>query len=200
MSSLVKLACWSNSLLKPHPHLSRFGQQLRSSLIKEYYWYYIAYDDLKDALKTAYETEPTAENPNPKRKSWTEEDERRFVALLESELDKVFTFQKLKSDEIVRRIQASDQEVSDVVSRLDKSDQNGPRRRDAPTDEDFLLLEEDLSDIIADVHDLAKYTQLNYTGFQKIIKKHDVRASLTPRFTLMVSNVDIFSRNKRSGT
>jgi SPX domain protein involved in polyphosphate accumulation len=37
------------------------------------------------------------------------------------------------------------------------------------------LLEEDLSDIIADVHDLAKFTQLNYTGFQKIIKKHDVR-------------------------
>ena len=38
-----------------------------------------------------------------------------------------------------------------------------------------MLLEEDLSDIIADVHDLAKFTQLNYTGFQKIIKKHDVR-------------------------
>lgn len=39
-----------------------------------------------------------------------------------------------------------------------------------------MLLEEDLSDVIADVHDLAKFTQLNYTGFQKIIKKHDVRA------------------------
>lgn len=36
------------------------------------------------------------------------------------------------------------------------------------------MLEEDLSDIIADVHDLAKFVQLNYTGFQKIIKKHDV--------------------------
>jgi len=38
-------------------------------------------------------------------------------------------------------------------------------------------LEADLSDIIADVHDLAKFTQLNYTGFQKIIKKHDVRGA-----------------------
>ena len=45
---------------------------------------------------------------------------------------------------------------------------------DVPTEDDFMLLEEDLSDIIADVHDLAKFTQLNYTGFQKIIKKHDV--------------------------
>ena len=45
---------------------------------------------------------------------------------------------------------------------------------DEPSEAEFLLLEEDLSDIIADVHDLAKFTQLNYTGFQKIIKKHDV--------------------------
>jgi len=37
-----------------------------------------------------------------------------------------------------------------------------------------MLLEVDINDIIADVHDLAKFTQLNYTGFQKIIKKHDV--------------------------
>lgn len=69
-----------------------------------------------------------------------------------------------------------------MIARLDK---RGPRRpsqngssvyeeEDVPTEEDFMLLEEDLSDIIADVHDLAKFTQLNYTGFQKIIKKHDV--------------------------
>lgn len=34
-------------------------------------------------------------------------------------------------------------------------------------------------DSIADVHDLAKFTQLNYTGFQKIIKKHDVCAKIS---------------------
>ena len=48
---------------------------------------------------------------------------------------------------------------------------------DAPTEEEFMMLEEDLSDIIADVHDLAKFVQLNYTGFQKIIKKHDVSSA-----------------------
>lgn len=82
----------------------------------------------------------------------------------------------------MRRIKASEKEVNDVIARLDH---RGPRRpsqngtsgdaeEDVPTEEDFMLLEEDLSDIIADVHDLAKFTQLNYTGFQKIIKKHDV--------------------------
>ena len=56
---------------------------------------------------------------------------------------------------------------------------------ESPSEEDFELLEEDLSDIIADVHDLAKFTQLNYTGFQKIIKKHDVRGPLS--FSIHVS-------------
>ncbi len=160
----------------------RFGQQLRTSLIRDYYYYYIAYDDLKEALKTPFETEPTPENPQPKRRPWTEEDEKAFVTELEGELDKVFTFQRVKSEEIVRRIKASEKEVNEVISRLEahglasSSQNNGGEnvKDDAPTEEDFMLLEEDLSDIIADVHDLAKFTQLNYTGFQKIIKKHDV--------------------------
>ncbi|WFD48501.1 vacuolar transporter chaperone [Malassezia furfur] len=37
----------------------------------------------------------------------------------------------------------------------------------------FLDLEEQLASIIADVHDLALFTKLNYTGFLKIVKKHD---------------------------
>lgn len=158
--------------------LFRFGEQLRSSMIKEFYWHYIAYEDLKDALKTPYVTEPTPANPKPERRPWTEEDEKRFVALLESELDKVYTFQKLKREEIIRRIQASDREVNEVVSRLERSMSDPRRAAERPTDEDFMLLEQDLSDIIADVHDLAKFARLNYTGFQKIIKKHDVSMDL----------------------
>lgn len=147
---------------------------MRSSLIKDWYYYYISYDDLKALLKTDYETAPTADNPNPPRKEWNDDYEKRFWDELEQELDKVFTFQKVKSQEIVRRIKASEKEVNDVIARHNAAQQQGEQaRNDAPEDEDFELLEEDLSDIIADVHDLAKFTQLNYTGFQKIIKKHD---------------------------
>lgn len=156
----------------------RFGEYLRSSMIKEYYPFYIAYDDLKKSLKTDL-VEPASENANHARKEWSEDDETHFVSLLESELEKVFLFQKRKSEEIVERIQDSELEVSDVVSRLDGSietrRQSTRTARPTPTDADFLMLEQVLSDIIADVHDLAKFTQLNYTGFQKIIKKHDVR-------------------------
>lgn len=81
----------------------------------------------------------------------------------------------MKSDDIGRRILTSEKEVFDVIERFQQSDADTQGSYvDPPTEDDFMLLEEDLSDIIADVHDLAKFTQLNYTGFQKIIKKHDV--------------------------
>jgi SPX domain protein involved in polyphosphate accumulation len=120
-------------------------------------FYYIDYDGLKDALR--------------KHRAWDEKAEQEFVEKLEAELDKVYSFTKVKSEEIIRRIGASEKEVNEVVGKADRNE--GPSQ-DSLTEEDFELLEEDLSDIIADVHDLAKFAQLNYTGFQKIIKKHDV--------------------------
>ena len=113
------------------------------------------------------------------------------MRVLETELDKVFTFQKVKSGEIVRRIKVSQKEVEDVIKGLQQRQQEN-----APTEEDFEMLEEDLSDIIADVHDLAKFTQLNYTGFQKIIKKHDVSRWMTGSKGGVLTRGD---RNKRAG-
>ncbi|KAF8247649.1 hypothetical protein K440DRAFT_650455 [Wilcoxina mikolae CBS 423.85] len=59
------------------------------------------------------------------------------------------------------------------------------------------MLEEDLSDIIADVHDLAKFTQLNYSGFQKIIKKHDKQTgwTLRPIFSARLNAKPFFKDN-----
>ena len=107
----------------------------------------------------------------------------------------------------MRRIKASEKEVNDVIGRLDergpKLSQNGnasvtqAREEDVPTEKDFMLLEEDLSDIIADVHDLAKFTQLNYTGFQKIIKKHDKQTEwhLKPVFAARLRAKPFFKDN-----
>ncbi|KAM3066316.1 vacuolar transporter chaperone [Clarireedia jacksonii] len=178
----------------------KFGEQLRSSVIKEYHWYYIAYDELKEKLKTPYVTPPTKDNPNPPRKEWTEENEADFIDLMETELDKVHTKQKLKAIEIGRRIANATAEVNDVISRLDS---RGPERNDGsiesdvPNEEEFMLLEEDLSDIIADVHDLAKFVQLNYTGFQKIIKKHDKQTKwmLKPVFATRLKAKPFFKDN-----
>ncbi|KAF7918082.1 hypothetical protein BELL_0039g00130 [Botrytis elliptica] len=181
---------------QPGTIIMKFGEQLRSSVIKEYQWYYIAYDELKEKLKT-----PSTKNKsNSKGEKWTEANEREFIDLMEAELDKVHTKQKLKAIEISRRIANADREVSEVVGRLDSRGperSNGPVDSDAPTEEEFMLLEEDLSDIIADVHDLAKFVQLNYTGFQKIIKKHDktTKWMLKPVFATRLKAKPFFKDN-----
>lgn len=177
----------------------KFGEQLRSSVIREYQWYYIDYDGLKDDLKNASSQAADSEagpssatngngngkgkdknknKPAKDQKTWSEEDEQRFISKLYNELEKVYTKTKVKQSEIQRRIAVSDKEVKQVVSKVTERGLN----EQGPPEEDFMLLEDDLSDIIADVHDLAKFVQLNYTGFYKIIKKHDVSSgSRAPR-------------------
>ena len=127
------------------------------------------------------------------------------MSQLEGELDKVFTFQKVKAGEIIRRIKGSEKEVNGVISKLSEhglqpGQAGGQAARDVPdlpTEDDFMLLEEDLADIIADVHDLAKFTQLNYTGFQKIIKKHDKQTKwiLKPAFAARLKAKPFFKDN-----
>ena len=127
------------------------------------------------------------------------------MSQLEEELEKVFTFQRVKSGVIIRRIKISEKEVNDVVSglsqKLTQANGNGSSvdldHEGLPSEDDFLLLEEDLSDIIADVHDLAKFTQLNYTGFQKIIKKHDKETQwiLKPVFAARLKAKPFFKDN-----
>ncbi|PHH75094.1 hypothetical protein CDD82_4596 [Ophiocordyceps australis] len=175
---------------QPGTVVMKFGEQLRSSVIREYQWYYIDYNGLKAHLKNA--TGP------PKRglaagKEWTEEDETRFVSKLEEELEKVHTKQQVKAMEISRRIAVSEGEVRQVVNRLAERGLGD----DGPSEEEFLLLEEDLSDIIADVHDLAKFVQLNYTGFYKIIKKHDKMTGwhLRPAFDTRLKAKPFYKEN-----
>ncbi|KAI8988025.1 VTC domain-containing protein [Mycotypha africana] len=128
-----------------------FGYTLRTSLNPEWTCYYVAYDELKIILKKI----------TTHGGIWSEESESLFIERLEAELDKVYTFQRAKLDEIKHRIEQEALEVG----RLCQSD--------FPDEDDFTASEIELGHIIADVHDLAKFVKLNYTGFLKIIKKHD---------------------------
>ncbi|KAJ4341392.1 vacuolar transporter chaperone [Didymella glomerata] len=162
----------------------RFGQQLKQSLNKDWLFYYIDYEELKTALRVHH--------------TWDEKSEQSFVEQLEKELDKVYSFVRVKSEEIIRRIAASEKEVNTAVAKSQEHLQSQQANQDGdPFEEDFELLEEDLSDIIADVHDLAKFTQLNYTGFQKIIKKHDknTRWALKPVFAARLKRKPFFQDN-----
>ena len=74
---------------------------------------------------------------------------------------------RASSDNVHRDVmyQARDDAGSD-----DELDSDGD---EDPLEERFQELEEQLAVVIADVHDLALFTKLNYTGFLKIVKKHD---------------------------
>lgn len=52
----------------------------------------------------------------------------------------------------------------------DESVDHGDERSLDDIQEQFHLLEEEVANLVADVHDLALYTKLNVTGFMKILK------------------------------
>lgn len=164
----------------------KFGEHLRKALIKNYSFYYISYDDLKHQLK---------KNLKDNDYVWTNQLEEEFLNALEQELDKVYSFTKVKNTEVNRRIKQLEKYVHEVVDALQRyqSSQGGT----PPSEEDFEELELELSDIIADVHDLAKFTRLNYTGFQKIVKKHDktTKFNLRPIFQVRLNAKPFYKDN-----
>ncbi|BFZ58003.1 vacuolar transporter chaperone [Savitreella phatthalungensis] len=157
----------------------KFGHQLSQSLVREFKYQYLDYDGLKREIKKRIKDNG----------QWNEESEAAFVSILEGELDKVFTFQRVKSTEIIRRIEACDKEVEQTIKQLDSAN--------PPPAESFDALEEEISDIIADVHDLSKFNQLNYTGFTKIIKKHDKQTGwhLKPIFAARLNAKPFYKTN-----
>ncbi|QPG75197.1 hypothetical protein FOA43_002547 [Brettanomyces nanus] len=140
----------------------KFGQTLKSSLIKEYSYYYIQYDELKHFIKQGL-----SETSN----KWSGQLEEEFVNRLEEELDKIFDFTTLKTKEINRRIA----DVDKLVARTVENSKHATPEEMEYYEQDYEDLEDELRDIISDVYDLNTFTQLNYTGFQKILKKHDKR-------------------------
>ncbi|KNZ81814.1 Vacuolar transporter chaperone 4 [Termitomyces sp. J132] len=101
---------------------------------------------------------------------WSEKDEEQFTTFLESELDKIHDFQRDKTSELARRIKDAEKDVERFVAS--DHDQSHDSHR-LETSDHFHGLEEEVANLVADVHDLALYTKLNITGFMKILKKHD---------------------------
>ncbi|KAI9283269.1 vacuolar membrane protein [Sporodiniella umbellata] len=152
----------------------KFGQTLRTSLNPEWTSNYVAYDDLKAILKK-----------ESMKGSWNEENESKFVESLEQELGKVYGFQHSKLKEINRRIEAESREVDALC------------QKENPEEDEFTASEMELGHIIADVHDLSKFTRLNYTGFLKIIKKHDKVTGwpLKPMFGVRLNAKPFYKEN-----
>lgn len=124
-----------------------FSNKLTSEIHTPWKRHYISYDQLKKLLKEsiAHETE------------WFEEDESRFVQLLDKELDKVCKFETEKYDEISDKLSKVESQAHSLDFKQATSKQ----------------LDVDLGQILDDASHLDKFRRLNHTGFVKVVRKHD---------------------------
>ncbi|KAI0241773.1 hypothetical protein L0F63_004786 [Massospora cicadina] len=152
----------------------KFGQQLKEALYEPWRFYYLDYDSLKRQIKF-----------NGQGQHLTEGGEAQFVEQLEKELDKVDSFHKIKSGEISRHVQY----LRNVVDSLRESE-NTPEAR-------YVEAEEEINRIITEVNELATFTRLNYSGFLKIVKKHDKHTSyaLKPLFNVSMNARSFYKQN-----
>ncbi|TPX44878.1 hypothetical protein SeLEV6574_g04230 [Synchytrium endobioticum] len=159
----------------------KFGVLLDDHLFPEWRFYYLDYNELKRQLKVR-----TAANPQGK---FAEQDEAAFVEILERELEKVASFRALKSDELERRVAHAQAAVDSILSSSDK-----------PNETRMRAVEDELNKIATEMTELSKFVRLNYTGFMKILKKHDKHAGfqLKPTFMVRLAHRPFYKEGDRS--
>lgn len=138
----------------------RFGKTLRLSVYPPWQDKYIDYGKLKSLLR---ENEPDDEET-----PWTEDDENRFCEeIFNVQLDKVAEFQAEQVENLRRRIDSAFEKLKDLPT----AEEGKPKPDTDP--QQLKDLEAELDAITNEVKELQKYSNLNYTGFLKIVKKHD---------------------------
>jgi SPX domain protein involved in polyphosphate accumulation len=129
----------------------KFAVQLQNDMFAPWRLSYINYDVLKTELKARQLDH-----------GWTEQDEKDFIHLLENELQKVYDFVGAKLAEVEARISYCERTLQTFMNNPSWS-----------SEQNWNIMDDALTEVLFDVNDLAKFTRLNYIGFQKILKKHD---------------------------
>ncbi|KAI7882660.1 SPX-domain-containing protein [Lichtheimia hyalospora FSU 10163] len=129
----------------------KYGLELQNNIFPPWRLSYVAYDVLKQELKSRQLDH-----------GWTEQDEHDFVHLLDNELTKVYDFINAKLSEIDARILYCERTIQTL--------QHNPTMQ---TDASYQIMDEALTEILFDVNDLSKFTRVNFIAIQKILKKHD---------------------------
>ncbi|KAG2219768.1 hypothetical protein INT45_008599 [Circinella minor] len=137
----------------------KFGSRLKDAIYPEWREYYIDYDGLKKKLRKAEKDRP-----------FTEKDETEFVEVLDNNLEKIYAFHQQKLEEITSRIDSWDQAIASQP----------------PDSSEMGRIQENINAIADDVNRLARFSRLNYTGFLKMVKKHDRHTNYILRPMFMV--------------
>jgi SPX domain protein involved in polyphosphate accumulation len=155
----------------------RFGKTLRNSTYPPWKDQYIDYTKLKALLRD--------DKPDDQQE-WTAEDESRFCdELLNVQVDKVAKFQEDTVGKLQDRADAIFEKLKDMGNDgSSKPDEGKGKEKEVEHEEaeaerpdidpeKLKAIQADLDNITNEVRELKKYSNLNYTGFLKIVKKHD---------------------------
>ncbi|PVH77831.1 vacuolar transporter chaperone-like protein [Cadophora sp. DSE1049] len=135
----------------------RFGKKLRNSTYPKWKGQYMDYAKLKSMLRENEEDDSR----------WTETDENKFCdEILNVQLEKVAAFQQETFKSLEQRANACADKLKDLVP------EDGKAKGDITTGR-FKEIETELDEIINETKELKKYSNINYTAFLKIVKKHD---------------------------
>jgi SPX domain protein involved in polyphosphate accumulation len=137
----------------------RFGKTLREAIYPPWKDQYVDYSKLKTLLREY--------GPQDEDKPWTEDDEARFCEeILNVQLEKVAAFQESTFKKLEQRTAQAGEKLRDLAP------EEGKPKGDITLGR-FRELEGELDSITNNVKELKRYSNINYTAFLKIVKKHD---------------------------
>ncbi|KAL2138093.1 hypothetical protein VTI28DRAFT_7483 [Corynascus sepedonium] len=138
----------------------RFGKTLQQSVYPPWADKYIDYAKLKSILRE--------DKPDDEDEPWTEDDENRFCdEIFNVQLEKVAEFQAEKVQDLRQRVDSAFEKLKELPT----AEEGKPKPETDP--KRLKDLEAELDTITNEIKELQKYSNLNYTGFLKIVKKHD---------------------------
>lgn len=150
----------------------KFGKTLSNSVYGPWRESYVDYTKLKHLLRE--EKSGDAESTS----LWTDDDEAHFAEeLLNVQLDKVNNFQNDKYLDIKTRTSQLESKLQSLsISKSINSDGENEASNTTKDDEDAMRdILPQLDSISNEINQLERFSRINFTGFRKIVKKHDKR-------------------------
>ncbi|CAK1594620.1 unnamed protein product [Parnassius mnemosyne] len=150
----------------------KFAEHLSAHITPEWRKQYINYEEMKAMLYTAVEEAPSAENVEPEvlSRHFANFDET-FFHYCDQELKKINTFYSEKLAEATRKFATLQSELKSQFNMM--KPRGGGDSKKAISRRKVQELKLAFSEFYLSLILLQNYQNLNYTGFRKILKKHD---------------------------
>ncbi|KAH0535471.1 xenotropic and polytropic retrovirus receptor 1 [Cotesia glomerata] len=153
----------------------KFAEHLSAHITPEWRKQYISYEEMKAMLYAAVEEAPSAESVEPEviSRHFASFDEV-FFTFCDRELKKINTFYSEKLAEATRKYAALQNELKTALDLQHGSHKNKGKLASAKLPARKIReLKLGFSEYYLSLILLQNYQNLNYTGFRKILKKHD---------------------------